>query len=306
MDNKNKVNATGREGALGQSEQSNIPSDSQVDAVPDAQTILSEIDGTAEANIFAEDIKPKRPWYKFWGLYVYLVIFITSLVVLAVYVDTTNKIFDTLSVDTVSDSILDSIVDISFTKVPGLEEGSNIDVEITNELLRFVEGPSFGNPDAPIVIFEFSDFQCPFCRQAFPTIKQVLTKYSDSVRFVYLDFPLDSIHPLAVQAAQAGHCADEQGMFWQYHDSLFQNQDKLDENLFSILAGLNGLDTDAFDECISSNKYLGEIQQQFDLGRELGVIGTPTFFVNGHRIPGVIPFETWTQIIDVILYGVPE
>jgi len=183
---------------------------------------------------------------------------------------------------------------------------ANIDkilAKIARENIVIGHAPSVGPKHALVTIVEFSDFQCPFCQQSFPIVKQMIAKYSEYIRFVYLDFPIVNIHPLAVKASHAARCADEQGKFWQYHDSLFQNQDRLDEELFSILAEMNNLDKDDFDKCMASEKYLRNIQEQLDLGQELGVTGTPTFFINGHRLPGVIPSDVWDEIMNVLIYG---
>jgi len=256
-------------------------------------------------DIFSEDIKPAKPWYKHWWLYVYLIIFFVSLFILVIYAENTSKVFNAFSVDQVSKSLANVVVGggNGFTQAPNLETTTEIDYAAARERLKFVDGPSIGDINAPITIVEFADFQCPFCQEVFPVLKQVLADYSQEVRFIYLDFPLDSLHPLAFQAALAARCAAEQGAFWQYHDSLFANQDILDEKIFSVLAQTNNLDINQFNTCLDSDKYTAAIIEQFSLGRELGVTGTPTFFVNGHKLPGVIPFTAWEQIINLILYS---
>lgn len=266
---------------------------------------LQQSEEKQETNLFAEDIKPFKPWYKRWWLYAYLVIFMTSLAVFAIFGNATDQVLDNFSVENISDSVSSAIVKGSFTQVPNnLTNDVNIDSEIVAQRLQLLNAPYIGNPDAPIVIVEFSDFECPFCRQAFPILKQMIAKNSDYVKFVYLDFPISSIHDMAIPAAHAARCANEQGKFWQYHDNLFQNQDNLSQSTFLALAELNGLDKNDFVVCMDSQKYIQDIQNQFQLGLELGVMGTPTFFVNGRRFSGVLPPDIWDQIINVLLYGV--
>ncbi len=256
-----------------------------------------------DSDLFSKDLKPAKPWYKRWWLYAYLVIFVASLVALVVFNNATDKVLDNFSADSISDSITSAILNDNITQIDKSKVTQGVDYKVAQERLRFLNAPSIGNPDAPIVIVEFSDFQCPFCRQAFPILKQMVAKYSDQVKFVYADFPITEIHDMAIPAAHAARCANEQGKFWQYHDSLFQNQDNLSQSAFLKLAEMNDLDMQDFATCMDSQKYVQDIQDQFQLGLELGVTGTPTFFVNGRRFPGVIPPDTWNQVISVLLYG---
>jgi protein-disulfide isomerase len=129
-------------------------------------------------------------------------------------------------------------------------------------------------------------------------MREVLNKYEGQVRLVYRDFPLTSIHPYALSAALAGECADEQGKFWEYHDVLFANQAQLDEESLLDYAAQVGLDTDSFGECLSSQKYLEEVQKDYGDGRTYGVSGTPAFFVNGVLVSGAQPLEAFSAIID--------
>ena len=157
--------------------------------------------------------------------------------------------------------------------------------------------PSLGPKDARVVVVEFSDFECPFCQQAFPVVKQLLQDYGDQILYVYKDFPLTDIHERAVPAALAAQCAHEQGQFWLMHDKIFENQDNLtDANLkrYAVQIGLNSLQ---FGNCFAASKYLGEIQQDFNQGLKLGVKSTPTFFINGIGIPGAVPLATLEQIV---------
>ncbi len=160
------------------------------------------------------------------------------------------------------------------------------------------EDPADGPVSAPVTLVEFSDFQCPFCQRVVPTLKQVRDKYGDKVRIVWKDYPLTQIHPQAFEAAEAGHCAHEQGKFWAFHDRLFPNQQALQTEFLKRYAADAGLDTTAFDACLDSSKYQQRVQDAIDAGTRLGVSSTPTVFVNGRVISGAQPFEAFSAIID--------
>ena len=157
--------------------------------------------------------------------------------------------------------------------------------------------PEVGGRNAPVTIVEFSDFQCPFCGRAEPTLKHVRDKYGDKVRLVYLDFPL-GIHDHAIDAASAGRCAGEQGKFWQLHDLMFADQSKLKPDDLKADAKKLGLDTSKFNECLDKGRYKAAIEADMAKGRDLGVDGTPAFFINGRPMQGAQPFERFQTTID--------
>jgi len=157
--------------------------------------------------------------------------------------------------------------------------------------------PSRGPAGAPVEIVEFSDFQCPFCLRAHPTVTQVLSTYGDRIRFVYRNYPLPN-HPNAWPAAEAAACAGEQGKFWEYHDRLFDNQSKLGEADLKQHAAALALDTAKFDACVDSHKYKSDVDADVAAGEEAGVSGTPAFFINGRQLDGAQPFETFKRVID--------
>jgi protein-disulfide isomerase len=158
--------------------------------------------------------------------------------------------------------------------------------------------PSIGDAKAPVTLIEFSDFQCPFCLQVAPTLKKIRAAYGDKVRIVWKDFPLTQIHPEAFKAGEAGHCAAEQGKFWEYHDRLFVNQRALrPEDLKTYAAGV-GLDTARFNACLDTSKHAEVVRNGVAEGTRLGVNSTPTVFVNGRRVAGAQPYETFAAVID--------
>jgi protein-disulfide isomerase len=164
--------------------------------------------------------------------------------------------------------------------------------------------PGIGPEDAPIVIVEFSDFQCPFCKRfQDETAKQLLAAYPGKIRFVYRHLPLTSIHPEAFPSAEASMCANEQNSFWEYHDNIFENQDRLGRDLYMQIASDLKLDTAAFENCLNAGNYRDWVQQDSDFALNLGIQSTPTFFINGLALVGAQPLSAFTQLIDKELAG---
>lgn len=140
-----------------------------------------------------------------------------------------------------------------------------------------------GPAAAPLTLVEYGDYQCPYCRQAFPIVKEVRRQLGTQLRFVFRNFPLTQIHPQAQHAAEAAEAAAAQGAFWQMHDRLFERQFALDdESLVSYAADL-GLDADRFRQELIAGTYAKHVREDFMSGVRSGVNGTPTFFINGRR-----------------------
>jgi protein-disulfide isomerase len=175
------------------------------------------------------------------------------------------------------------------------------------------DGPALGKRDAPVTIVEFSDYQCPFCKKHFTnTLSALKTKYIDAgkVRYVFRDFPLDTIHPFARKAAEAAHCAGEQGKFWDMHDAMFSNQGALmEENLKGFARDME-LDVEAFNACLDGGKYAKRVEADVAAGSAAGVTGTPGFFIGKTNADGKIvatgmkgaqPAAAFIQVIDRLL-----
>jgi protein-disulfide isomerase len=156
--------------------------------------------------------------------------------------------------------------------------------------------PPRGNAQAPITIVEFADYECPYCKRAAATVKQVLDTYGDRVRFAYRDFPLQ-MHPNARPAAMATRCAGAQGKFWVYHDKVFASAD-LSATRLEALADEVGLDRVKFDECLASDTFAAAIDKDLADGNALGIDGTPVFYVNGRLLDGAQPFAKFKEVID--------
>jgi protein-disulfide isomerase len=157
--------------------------------------------------------------------------------------------------------------------------------------------PELGAKDAPVTIVEFTDFQCPFCKATEATLKELRTKYGDKIRLVHMDFPL-SFHSHALDAAKAARCANDQGKFWQFHDSLFANQGKLAPADLKATAKTLGMNTTQFDACFDKGKYESQIKRDQATGEKIGVDGTPAFFIDGRPLTGAQPIPKFEELID--------
>ncbi len=158
--------------------------------------------------------------------------------------------------------------------------------------------PSLGPASALVVLVEFSDFQCPYCKSSSATLKEVLKQYGNKVRLVYRQFPLNNIHPNAQRAAEASLCASAQNHFWEMHDLLFENQNSLKEEDLKDKAAKLGLDTNAFNACLVSTRYDSVIHEDIRAGSAAGVDGTPALFINGRFLNGSRSYEEIAAIID--------
>lgn len=157
--------------------------------------------------------------------------------------------------------------------------------------------PARGKTDATVEVIEFSDFQCPFCQRAFPTVEQVLKTYGDRIKFVYRHYPLGN-HPDARPAAEAAACAESQGKFWEYHDRLFGIQGKLSAADLKGHAAALGLDVAKFSACVDNHQTKTRVDEDVEAADAAGVTGTPAFFINGRALEGAQPFEAFKRVID--------
>jgi protein-disulfide isomerase len=158
-----------------------------------------------------------------------------------------------------------------------------------------------GDAAAPVIIVEFSDFQCPYCRTVEPTLKALLARYAGRVSLAYRDYPLREIHPQAQQAAEAARCAGEQGKFWEYHDLLYADGAKFDAGSLAGYARGLGLDGQRFVPCLASGKFRQAVEEDLQAGSKAGVNGTPAFFINGIFLSGAQPLSAFEKIIEAEL-----
>jgi protein-disulfide isomerase len=155
-----------------------------------------------------------------------------------------------------------------------------------------------GNVNAAIILVEYGDFQCPYCRRAHPLVKRLLEEEGDDLHFVFRNFPLTKIHPLAYAAAVAAEAAGKQGKFWEMHDLIFENQNKLTSKFLLLLAKNIGLDLDQFAKDSDSEEILNKIDNDFESGIRSGVNQTPTFFLNGSRV--LTYDETYESLLNAV------
>lgn len=141
-----------------------------------------------------------------------------------------------------------------------------------------------GRIDAPVTIVEYGDYECPYCRDAEPQLRELLEATGDRVRFVFRDFPLEDVHPHAVEAAYVAAFAAEHGVFWQAHDLLYAGQDELGGPLYAQICQALDLPLRGLDAAFDERRYSDRIEAEPEGGVRSGVNGTPTFFVDGIRV----------------------
>ena len=166
------------------------------------------------------------------------------------------------------------------------------------------QGTTLGNPDAPLTIVEYSDFQCPFCRKAALEIaSQIEAEYvaTGKAKLVWKQFPIEGEE--SVWAAEASECAAEQNAFWEYHDTLFLNRTGINVGTFvisnlKVIAEELDLDTEAFNACLDEGRYRDKVAADYGEGRRREVTGTPTFFVGQTKVVGAKPYGEFKTAIE--------
>ena len=220
-----------------------------------------------------------KPWYKkWWGvLIVIFIIFILSLIVASGF--------------------------YVFNIVKKIKSGEMAVQNISNQIIAggkkySAEGANnywIGSAKPKVTIVEFADFACYYCKNSFSKIREISVKHKDDVKIIFRDYPM---HEESLNLAMAGRCAGEQGLFWLMHDKLFQNQGLEGKQQLINLAEQIGADTAKFSQCLNSDKYVSQIQKDYADGEKLGVTGTPTWFINGHRVKGDVPYEMFMGIVE--------
>ncbi len=160
--------------------------------------------------------------------------------------------------------------------------------------------PTQGPSDAPVTLVEFSDFHCPFCSRLRETLHQVMEQHAGKVRRVFFHFPL-TIHPGADMTHQASECAHEQGKFWEFFEKIFDRPGAVQKEGLMEIGRQIGLDMEAYESCLQSEKYKQQILSDIAAGSAAGVQGTPAVFVNGKLIPGAQPYEVFDTAIQEAL-----
>jgi protein-disulfide isomerase len=158
-----------------------------------------------------------------------------------------------------------------------------------------------GDPNAPVTLVEYGDYECPACGLAFPIVKAVQKHFGKQLRFVFRHFPLTQVHPHAESAAETAEFAGAHGRFWEMHDGLFENQGILGLPLYIALAAGIGLSEDALTEALENGTFRPKVRSDFMGGLRSGVNGTPTFFINGKRHDGAYGFADLVAEIEAEL-----
>jgi protein-disulfide isomerase len=192
-----------------------------------------------------------------------------------------------------------------FQNVTPIKTPANISVNLNNVENLTGFNPPLGNPNAPVKIIEFSDFQCPFCRKLyFESFKKIKEEYIDKELVVFYHRDFAFLGPESLQASLASKCAREQNKFWEYVDILFKNQAGENvgsfskENLIKFAEELN-LDKEKFEKCLNEGKYMmNEIQQDLQAAQKLGVRGTPYLIINNDIVEGAYPYDYIKAIIE--------
>ena len=189
-----------------------------------------------------------------------------------------------------SDMYLTADGSILFNAINLKEQRINVSVD---------DDPSIGPEDAKVVIVEFSDYTCPYCAKFANEVEpKILENYGDKVKFVFRDFPVHG--EIAYKGAEAADCAGEQGKYWEFHRILYEKQREWMSNtsMLYTYAEQLGLNVTAFKACLDSGKYKSEVDKDLQDGMSYGVTGTPTFFINGKKIVGYMPYEEFAKLID--------
>lgn len=181
-------------------------------------------------------------------------------------------------------------------------------VDSDEQLVALAQGETLGDPSADVTIVEFGDYQCPACGSFALQFKpQIEARFVETgeAKFVFYDFPIPSIHPNAFLAARAARCAGDQGAYWEYHQTLFQNQSRwstanLPTSAFEDYAGEVGIDEGAFSSCLNSDRFADVVSANMEVGGRMGVGGTPTIYVRANGQTRRLNDYSLTAIQDII------
>lgn len=154
-----------------------------------------------------------------------------------------------------------------------------------------------GSANAAVTLVEYGDYECPSCGEAYSVVKQLQSQFGRKLRFVYRNFPLPQ-HEFAMPAAEAAEFAATEDRFWEMHDALYENQDKLNLELLPRLAKRLGLDTEALEEVLEDEAFADRIEDDMKSGEASGLRGTPTFYINGLMHSGSYDYETLSEAIE--------
>jgi protein-disulfide isomerase len=205
--------------------------------------------------------------------------------------------------ETVRGKILEKIralrtskVRVAYIKTLRAESSVSVTLAPPSTAVDLENANLLGSKDAPVVLVEFADYECPYCQKVAPEIKKLKDEFGGKLAVAYKDFPLP-MHAHAEKAAEAVRCAGKQGQFWAFHDELFSSKE-LDVDQLKVQARALKLDSAAFDTCLDAGETAAAVQRDREQGLRLGLSGTPSFFINGHFLSGALDYATLRKVID--------
>lgn len=247
-----------------------------------------------------EGVNEQRPWYGHWWGKILIGLMVFSLVILFVFIAITLMFWWQIKHGQKPDLGVPPAGSFSFMASFAASGAAHID----RSRLETADDPSLGRTGAPITVVEFIDLKCPNSRAAAPIMDKVIARYGAKVHLIIRDFPVESTHPGATELSELAYCADQQHRFWPMYQVLFSEQDTLsaalDDTALSRLADRSGTDFATLKTCLATAAPLQEIRADYLTGISAGVRGTPTFFINGQKVEGVIPFETWEKYLEKV------
>lgn len=239
-----------------------------------------------------------RPWYGHWWGKILIGFMVFSLVILVVFAVITAMYWWQIQHGVKPD--IGTPSPGSFTASLASKAGAYVD----RARLETTDDPSLGRTGAPVTVVEFVDFKCPNCRAAAPIMDRVIARHGAQVHLIVRDFPVESTHPGATELSELAYCADQGHRFWPMFQVLYNEQDTLpsalDDATLQHLTDQIGADFNTIKTCLASAAAFQEVQTDYLTGISAGVRGTPTFFINGEKIEGVIPFEAWEKYLEKV------
>jgi protein-disulfide isomerase len=202
------------------------------------------------------------------------------------------------------EKIVATIRQIRLTKardayLQSLREQATVRIALTppKTVVAVDEAPRRGPQDASVLIVEFADYECPYCQRSVADLKKIQAEFPGKVTLAFKDFPLP-MHRSAQKAAEAAGCAGRQGKFWDFHDTMFANAQKLEPLHLKEYARTLKLDVASFDQCLDAGEQAEAVRKDLAQAQRLGLTGTPSFFINGHFLSGAVQYSTLREIVE--------
>lgn len=234
----------------------------------------------------------KTRWYQTWWGVMLLALGVLALAVISLLIFLTAKYWWQIKQGR-GDLLRTEI----FGQVKSGDDLSDAALAAKRKELESATAPALGEAGAKLTIVEFIDFRCPNSQAAAPVVRKISQQYGDKVRIIIRAFPMESVYPGASKFSEVASCALEQGRFWEMHDLLFNRQKDLPDDLTSddlaVLAAGASVDKNKLQECLDSGRARVKVNADYAVGFKYGVQGTPTFFVNGEKLAGTVPWEVW-------------